>query len=297
MVKVSVIIPCYNQGKYVTDAIDSVLDSNFNDLEIIVVNDGSTDEKTNTLLHTIQRPKTKVIETENQGASQARNTAILASQGEYILPLDADDIIYPTYIGKAVAELDNHQDLGIIYAKGEYFGLKHGIWELPEYSLKQIINNNCIPVCGMFRRQDYNKTSGYNANMIDGLEDWDFWLSLIENGVKVKILDEILFKYRQVNNSRTASLKGKKDITHYQIVNNHLSFYMDNIFLLNRYILSILLKKRNRRELKKMGNYNPLIVILAQLKYLPSDILQIFKMYLLFPIYVYRVYQQLKEKV
>ena len=90
MPKISVIIPCYNQGQYVDEAVQSVLAQTYDDFEIIIVNDGSTDEFTNTLLSGYNNQKIKVITTSNQGLSEARNSGIRASAGEHILPPDAD---------------------------------------------------------------------------------------------------------------------------------------------------------------------------------------------------------------
>lgn len=86
MPKVSVIIPCYNQGAYVDGAVESVLAQTFRDFEIIVVNDGSTDGATNRLLADYHRPQTRVLRTENRGVAMARNHGIGVATGEYILP-------------------------------------------------------------------------------------------------------------------------------------------------------------------------------------------------------------------
>ena len=115
MTKVSVVIPCYNQGAFIDDAVNSVLAQTFSDFEIIIVNDGSTDATTNALLERYSRPKTTVIHTENQGVCAARNTAIKAAAGKYILPLDADDKIEPTYLEKAVNVFDNHPETGVVW--------------------------------------------------------------------------------------------------------------------------------------------------------------------------------------
>lgn len=294
MPKVSVIIPCYNLGRYIEAAIDSILASNFKDLEIVVVNDGSTDQYTNELLYNLKKQKTKIITTYNQGVSEARNVAIKASKGEYILPLDADDVVYPEYITKAVKLLDNHPSTGIVYAKGEFFGLRNGIWELPNYSLKSMLNDNCIPVCGMFRRSDYDKTKGYNPNMIYGYEDWDFWLSLLELGVKVKKIDEALFGYRQVRESRTSAICGKKEASYLQLIQNHLKFYNDNVWLLSRPMFHLFLSRKNRKQLKKIKHRNKLITVFVAIKWLPCDIIQLLKIYLMFPVYVYRIYKLIK---
>ena len=84
--KVSVIMPCFNQGKFVDGAVNSVLNQTYQNFEIIIINDGSTDKKTNEILKNYKKPKTRVIHTKNQGPCIARNIGINAAQGEYILP-------------------------------------------------------------------------------------------------------------------------------------------------------------------------------------------------------------------
>jgi len=196
MPKVSVIMPCYNQGLYIDEAVDSVLTQTFQDFEIIIVNDGSTDSYTNEILKNYNKPKTRVIHTVNQGVSAARNCGIKASCGEYILPLDADDKINNTYLQKAVQILDTNKNIGIVYSEALFFGEKKQKWNLPDYYFNDMLKVNHIFCSAFFRRADYDKTAGYDSNMVHGLEDWDFWLSLIELNVTIYKIPEILFHYR-----------------------------------------------------------------------------------------------------
>ena len=196
MPKVSVIIPCYNQGAYLEEAVESVLAQTFQDFEILVVDDGSTDAETVKMLKDSAWPKTRVIRTENQGLSAARNTGIREAQGVYILPLDADDKIGKGYLEDAVRILDRHSEIGIVYCEASYFGVKGGRWDLPEYSLDKILNHNVIFCTALFRKADWEAVGGYNVNMVYGWEDWDFWLSLIHRGRKVYRIPKIYFYYR-----------------------------------------------------------------------------------------------------
>jgi glycosyltransferase involved in cell wall biosynthesis len=196
MPKVSVIIPCYNQGAYLEEAVDSVLAQTFQDFEILVVDDGSTDEDTVNVLKGYTRPKTRVIRTENQGLSAARNNGIREAKGAYILPFDADDKIGPGYLDDAVRILDRHPEIGIVYCEAAYFGVRGGRWDLPEYSLDKILNHNVIFCTALFRKADWEAVGGYNVNMVYGWEDWDFWLSLIHRGLKVYRIPKVHFYYR-----------------------------------------------------------------------------------------------------
>ena len=126
--KVSVIIPCYNQGFFLQEAVESVLEQTYQDFEIIIINDGSTDAATVALLKNYKQPRTTVIHTNNQGLASARNNGINIAKGKYILPLDADDKIGKNYLQKAIEKLEMNDNLGIFYCEAEFFGNEIGKW-------------------------------------------------------------------------------------------------------------------------------------------------------------------------
>lgn len=231
---VSVIIPCFNHGIYLDEAVNSVLAQTFQKFEIIIINDGSTDAYTNELLTTYIKPKTRVINTENRGLAHARNLGISEANGKYILPLDADDKIAKTYLEKAVDILSN-SSVGIVYCMAEYFydsGLEAIKWELPEYSISSMLIDNIIFCSALFRKSDWAKSNGYDPNL-GALEDYDFWLSLIELGLSVFRIEEVLFHYRQRPNSMIHSISPEMDIRNRAyIVKKHSKLYRDNYDLL-----------------------------------------------------------------
>lgn len=233
MPKVSVVIPCYNQGQYINDAIESVLSQTYQDFEIIIVNDGSTDDFTNKLLFNYSKPETKIIFTKNKGVVSARNTAIKEAQGKYILPLDADDKIGKKYLEKAVEILEQNKKIGIVYCEAEFFGRKNGKWKLPEYSLEAMLLKNIIFCSALFRKNDWKKVGGYKSNMKSGLEDWDLWLSLIESGAKVFKISEVLFYYRIKESSRIFlwnNMNADQQLNIWlKIFDNHKDLYKKNI--------------------------------------------------------------------
>lgn len=240
MAKVSVIIPCYNHGQYIDEAVQSVLDQSYQDFEIIVVNDGSTDEYTNKLLSDYLKPKTTVIKTEYKGLHSARNTAISAAKGEYILPLDADDKIGTKFLELAVNVLDKNKKVGIVGSNVEAFGDQS--WKVEtKADTKRILVDNFLVATSMFRRKDWEKAGGYKTNMKYGWEDYDFWLTLLENGADIKIISE-WFYYRKVNSSsnRPFSLssmtKEMREMSFIQLFENHPKLYKENIDVLLKYI-------------------------------------------------------------
>jgi predicted O-linked N-acetylglucosamine transferase (SPINDLY family) len=239
--KVSVIIPCYNLGQYIDEAVDSVLAQTYRNFEIIIVNDGSTDEETINILKNYNKPKTEVLHTTNQGVSAARNTGIQGATGKYIICLDADDKICNTYLEKAVKVLEENQNIGIVDCEVELFGEQTGRCEfLPEYQLSLILLVNCVYPIGVFRKSDWERTNGYNSNMIYGWEDHDFWLSIIELGREVVRLPEVLFFYRQRSGSRDKSIQREQFIYLYaQLFKNHTKLYSENIEIIFKYILDL----------------------------------------------------------
>ena len=223
---ISVIIPCYNQGKYIEETVQSVLNSTYSEFEIIVVNDGSTDSLTNEILKSHSWPKTTIINTKNIGVSDARNTAIKYSTGKYILPLDGDDKISSDYFNDAVEILENNPNIKVVSCDVQFFGRKKGIYNLPEYSLEKLLGQNILVVSCFFRRDDFDKTIGYNPNMVYGYEDWDFWLSLMESGGEVYNIPKVHFYYRITKKSRNRSIKDDQYILlRKQIYENHKDLF------------------------------------------------------------------------
>jgi len=228
--KVSIVIPCYNHGKFIKDCVFSVLEQTYDNFEIIIVNDGSTDIFTNNLLRNHFEPKIRVIHTANQGLALARNTGIRDARGEYILPLDADDKIGTTYLEKAVSLLDKAPNLGIVYCYAELFGDRSGKFNLPAFSAKNILLDNMIFCSAFFRKTDWEYVGGYNKNMRYGWEDWDFWLSILELNRDVIRIPEVLFFYRTHANSMTTSMgQYHKVIMMLTLFRNHKSMYLRNI--------------------------------------------------------------------
>jgi len=234
---VSVIMPCYNQGQYIDEAVGSLLAQTYQDFEIIVINDGSTDESTVRLLQTYEKPNLIVFHTENRGPSAARNTGIERARGYYILPLDADDRIAPTFLEKTVPVLDKNPNVGIVYTQAELFGAKTGPFDLPTYHFPNILLGNMIFNTSLYRKSDWEAVGGYNENMVLGWEDYDFWLSILELGRDVVQVPEILYFHREVSNSRSQQMTEAAWVDCYaQIFKNHPTLYTNHLDVIFRHI-------------------------------------------------------------
>jgi glycosyltransferase involved in cell wall biosynthesis len=225
--KVSVIIPCYNQGRFLDEAVDSVLAQTMQDFEIIIVNDGSTEDFTNKLLDSYGRPKTTVYTIENSGLPAARNHGINQSHGKYILPLDADDKIAPEFLEKCCKLLDAHSLIGFVYTYVKFFGGEEGSWQTGHYDERRLLVGNMVSVCSLIRREAFESAGGYNENMKPGFEDWDLWVGLAEKGWEGHRITEYLFLYRK--RKGTMSSKAEKPENRIklveQICRNHPEIY------------------------------------------------------------------------
>ncbi len=247
MPKVSVIMPCYNHGQYIDDAVDSILHQTFQDVEIIVINDGSTDEFTIEKLKQYEKPKTTVLHTPNQGLAAARNNGIKKAQGKYILTLDADDYFELTFLEKAVPILDKQPKVGVVSSGVRYFG----------YTNRKIMPKGgdvrvCLAKSGaignaLFRKICWEQAGGYNER-IEAYEDWDFWLQVTKRGWLIHIIPEYLFNYRQHPTSMRIEARPIRPLLIKQLVQNHREVfekYVDEaIFEREQKIFMLAQKKR-----------------------------------------------------
>ncbi|HPX61911.1 MAG TPA: glycosyltransferase family A protein [Deltaproteobacteria bacterium] len=226
MPEVSIIIPCYNQGHYLHESVGSTLAQTFEDIEIIVVDDGSTDPDTCRILTELMHPRVTVLHKPNGGLASARNYGINAAKGRYILPLDCDDRIAPDYIRQAVAKLDQDPDCGIVYCQAEKFGSESGPWKLSAFSHWRMCLGNVIFCSALYRRSDWEAAGGYDETLRRGWEDWDFWLSILELGRTVHCLPMVGFFYRKNEASMAAVMKAElKAQLHRRIIEKHPSYF------------------------------------------------------------------------
>jgi len=194
---VSIIVPCYNQGQYLDECLQSVLDQTYSEWECIIVNDGSSDDTEVRAQEWCKKDdRFTYFLKKNGGLSSARNYGIQNAIGEFLLPLDADDTITSNYIALAIEKFKVHADLNLVYCKAKKFGEVNGMWQLPDFSLSLLAKRNMIFCSAIYRKQDWKRVNGYDVNMIYGWEDWEFWVAILKGGGNVFCLDEVGFNYR-----------------------------------------------------------------------------------------------------
>jgi glycosyltransferase involved in cell wall biosynthesis len=200
MTSVSVVIPCYDLGEFLTEAVDSVLAQTRPADELIVVDDGSTDPLTLDVLNDLRGRGVRAYRTENRGAPSARNYGIERSRGEFVLCLDADDVLMPRFLEATVPALEHAPEAGIAATQVEFFGKADGTWRPPPVCVTTMLWRNCLPSASLFRRRCWEEAGGYTPDL-EACQDWSLWLSFIERGWKWVVVDEALYRYRRRDGS------------------------------------------------------------------------------------------------
>lgn len=190
-------------GEFLQETLDSVTSyPNKDEYEIIIVNDGSTDEQTIKLLQTLEEKSFFVVNQKNQGLAKARNNGIKLAKGEFILPLDADNKIRHNYITQSIKILKLQPETDVFYGNKQHFDEENRTVLVPDFNFSQLCNKNYIDACAVFRKSIWEKVNGYDENMpIMGYEDWDFWMRIALQGANFYHLNEITFDYRVRGNS------------------------------------------------------------------------------------------------
>lgn len=196
--RVSVIIPCYDLGHYLDEAVESVLSQTYQDFEILVVDDGSTDSATRALLADYRRPKTRMIQVAHGGLARARNVGVATATGQYLCALDADDRLEPSFLEKAVRVLDGDPSATFVSCWLRTFGDEEWEWKPERCDLPTLLWEDTVLTAALVRRDAVLAVGGYDTAMpVQGDEDWDLWLTLVERGHRGVILREVLFNYRR----------------------------------------------------------------------------------------------------
>ena len=209
---ISVIIPCYNSGLYIAEAVASVKASEAARYEIIIVDDGSTDGHTQSVLALLGQEGCRVVAQPNGGPAAARNTGAKMAQGEYLFFLDSDNKIGSQYLGKAADVMNRMPEVGLVYAAAEFFGdTSNARFETNEFDFDKLLIGNYIDMCALMRKQAWQQVLGFDeARALIGYEDWELWIRLGLTNWKFHFLNEKLFYYRIRSNSLMAEFDERK---------------------------------------------------------------------------------------
>ena len=229
----TIVVPCYNDGAYIRDAVTSAQRQTYAATEIVIVDDGSEDEATRETLRQMEKEGLRVVWNDHRGVAHARNTGIRCATGTYILPLDSDDRIEPEYLAEAIAVMERDASVGIVYCEADFFGEQTGKWGLPEFQTAFMLTQNIIFNAAVFRKSDWEAVGGYDETMRIALEDWDFWLSLLEKGLRPVRIPKTLFHcrkrpYGESHSRRSLSPEDKRQVLHY-LAAKHRALYAEHL--------------------------------------------------------------------
>lgn len=197
---ISVVIPSYNQSPYLVHAIESVLIQTKKPHEIIVVDDGSTDNSL-ALAKAYEDVGIKVISQVNKGLSSARNSGLMNATGDYVLPLDSDDMLTEKAIER-IMEVAKETSADIVSPSFQCFGLSNQqIILMDNPTIKDFKVANRVGYCSAIKREALLEVGGYSSRMTYGYEDLHLWFDLLLRGKKLVTIPEILWLYRTKENS------------------------------------------------------------------------------------------------
>lgn len=228
---ISVIMPCYNQAQYLHDALLSLIAQDYPHWECIIVNDESPDNTEEVALQWVNKDKRiKYFYKENSGVCDTRNCAVEQAVGEYILPLDADDKLGAQYLSQAMAVFRQNRNVKLVYSDAILFGERNEKIIYKEFDFEKMLTENLISNSAIFRKSDFIESGGYNPNMVYGIEDWDFYLSLIKPSDIVIKLNAFHCYYRTKGDSRSIAVNEDKERNNAMLLRmfkNHIPLFLD----------------------------------------------------------------------
>lgn len=229
--KISVVIPCYNHAEYLPEAIESAYNQTLPPHEIIVVNDGSTDNTREVAeryaykdFPLIESP-VRVINQVNKGLPSARNTGIMNATGDYIQFLDADDILMENALERIAQEiLATNAD--IVAPSFKCFGKENHTVILQGFDMEALKQANRIGYFSCVRRSAIAEVGGFNPKMRFGWEDYDLWFDMFKRGKSIAIIQEVLVLYRTKERSMIHEANEHQEELWAQIHKNHPEIWL-----------------------------------------------------------------------
>jgi len=196
---ISVVIPCYKQAHYLPEAVESVVNQTYKNWECIIVNDGSPDKTGDVARELISRYPgcdIRLLEKPNSGLADARNTGIREANGDWILPLDSDDMFAADYMERAVEIIQKNTSVNLVTTNEEAFGETPHEWIPNEFTPQRILRENTFIYASLYHKDLWEAAGGYYPGIPWGAEDWNFWIACSGVGIVHKRIPEKLFLYR-----------------------------------------------------------------------------------------------------
>lgn len=220
----TIVIPCFNLATYLPEATQSALSQTHEPIQVVIVDDGSTDSTA----EAAHRFSDRVVyhRQPNGGLSRARNAGLALAQGEYVVFLDADDVLEPVYVERCLDALrEADASCAYVYTQVRYFGLREGVTSFPPFDVELLKAKNFVHASALLRT-DVVRRFPYSEQLRHGWEDWDLYLTLAEHGLRGVLLDEPLLRYRRRAGSMLTDLDADRRLAaRVRLARRHLRSY------------------------------------------------------------------------
>ena len=230
--RITIVIPCFDQGEFLLDAIASVERSVPEPYELLIVNDGSRERETLEILSVLRRARYRILDQDNRGLAHSRNRGIAEAKAGFVLPLDADNRLLPGFVEKALLALASDPSVMAVYGDRREFGLRSGRIPVGVPDLNRLLCGNYIDACAVIRVEALRACGGYDPGMpAQGAEDWDLWLSMLERGFTLCRLDMETFDYRVRPESMLSTMSDPETQTAIEryVLAKHSSLYLQQL--------------------------------------------------------------------
>ena len=219
---VSIVIPCHNYGRFLPEAIESALGQDYPSLEVLVIDDGSTDDS----LEVASRygDRVRVLTQANQGLARTCNRGAAEAVGEYFVFLSADDRLELTYVSELMAALGRAHEASFAYSAARLFGAESGVAPARPFSAFSLVRGrNYVNGSALTRRADYLAAGGYPEDLGEGaFDDWDFWLTMVERGNRGTYVPRPLLHWRRhEGGSKDPASRGTTEIETARVRRRH----------------------------------------------------------------------------
>lgn len=252
--RVAVVVPCFEHGDFVVEAVASVARSIPLPHELVVVDDGSEGTRTRAILGNLRAAGFDVRERPHRGLAAARNHGFAVTRAPYVIPLDADNLLLPDFVAAALDVLDGDDAIAAVYGDRVEAGLRSGRVEIGDFDAEVMVSANYVDACAVIRRATWEACGGYDEAMpAQGYEDWDLWLAAIARGSRLRWLPRPAFVYRVRPDSMLAVLDAsprRADVEHY-LAAKHRGLQLAAL----RRTVEALRQARRERDTERAGHH------------------------------------------
>ncbi|MDX6667026.1 MAG: hypothetical protein QOK04_406 [Solirubrobacteraceae bacterium] len=233
---VTAVVACFNYGRFLSEAVDSLLGQAGGPPHVIVVDDGSTDPGTLTELDRLP-PEVDVIRQANQGVCAARNAGLARVETEYAIVLDADDRLAAGALEAMRAPLQRQSELGFAYGYMRFFGDWDGLLTFPPYDPYKLLYRHTIGLTCLMRRALVRDTGGFDP-AFEQFEDWELWVNALANGWQGERVESVTLEYRRHGDTKLAADRARYRRAFRRLRQKHAALYRDRTRLAGQSDLS-----------------------------------------------------------